>query len=214
MFVQSFEDEISTIREICNNEQFKDRLYSLNEQIWKINKGKPLLEQDNGFCGIEARLSDHLRMFSGPRQMEWGESIPKAAGEIVRTSCSISAGKANIPISEYRWHSDWEEKNILTGQTAYGGYRLALFPSGGQAGIGYQVFGANITVGDVSLCYCLRRCCSESGSKIEMAVKLLNTLPQTGAQIIIQTDSWYALQGLGKESYANRSFENQSHSLP
>ena len=57
---------------------------------------------------------------------------------------------------------------------------------------GYQVFGANISIGDVSLCYCLRRCSPESGSKIEMAVKLLETLPQTGAQIIVQTDSWYA----------------------
>ena len=54
---------------------------------------------------------------------------------------------------------------------------------------GYQVFGANISVGDFSLCYSLRRCCPESGSKIEMAVRLLDTLPQTGAQIIVQTDS-------------------------
>ena len=46
----------------------------------------------------------------------------------------------------------------------------------GKQVFGYQVFGANISTGDFSLCYCLRRCCSESGSKIDMAVQLLDTL--------------------------------------
>lgn len=66
----------------------------------------------------------------------------------------------------------------------------------GKQVFGYQVFGANISVGNISLCYCLRRCCLESGSKIEMAVKLLNDLPETDARVIVQTDSWYTCQAL------------------
>lgn len=56
---------------------------------------------------------------------------------------------------------------------------------------GKQIYGANISVGDFSLCYCLRRCCPESGSKIDMTAKLLDTLPESDAQIIVQTDSWH-----------------------
>lgn len=44
----------------------------------------------------------------------------------------------------------------------------------GKQVFGYQVFGANISVDDFSLCYCLRRCCPENGSKIDMAVVLLS----------------------------------------
>ncbi len=66
----------------------------------------------------------------------------------------------------------------------------------GKQVFGYQVFGANISTGDFSLCYCLRRCCPESGSKIDMAVQLLDTLPQTDAPIIVQMDSWYTCKAL------------------
>ena len=66
----------------------------------------------------------------------------------------------------------------------------------GKQVYGYQVFGANISVGDFSLCYCLRRCCPESGSKIDMAAKLLDTLPETDAQVIVQVDSWYTCKAL------------------
>ena len=61
----------------------------------------------------------------------------------------------------------------------------------GKQVFGYQVFGANISTGNFSLCYCLRRCCPQSGSKINMAVELLDTLPQTDAHIILQIDCWY-----------------------
>ena len=61
---------------------------------------------------------------------------------------------------------------------------------------GYQVFGANISTGDFSLCYCLRRCCPENGSKIDMAVQLLDTLPETDARVILQMDSWYTCKAL------------------
>ncbi len=66
----------------------------------------------------------------------------------------------------------------------------------GKQVFGFQVFGANISTGDFSLCYCLRRCCPESGSKIDMAVQLLDTLPQTDAPIIVQMDSWYTCKAL------------------
>ena len=66
----------------------------------------------------------------------------------------------------------------------------------GKQVFGYQVFGANISAGDVSLCYCLRRCCPENGSKIDMAVELLDTLPETDAHVILQMDSWYTCKPL------------------
>ena len=66
----------------------------------------------------------------------------------------------------------------------------------GKQVFGYQVFGANISTGNVSLCYCLRRCCPENGSKIDMAVELLETLPETDARVIFQMDSWYTCKRL------------------
>ena len=66
----------------------------------------------------------------------------------------------------------------------------------GKQVFGYQVFGANISAGDFTLCYCLRRCCPESGSKIDMAVQLLDTLPETDARVILQMDSWYTCKAL------------------
>lgn len=56
---------------------------------------------------------------------------------------------------------------------------------------GYQVFGSHISVGDTSLCYSLRRYCPENGSKIDMAVQLIDSLPETDARVILQMDSWY-----------------------
>ena len=66
----------------------------------------------------------------------------------------------------------------------------------GKQVYGYQVFGANISTGDFSLCYCLRRCCPENGSKTDIAVQLLDTLLETDARIIIQMDSWYTCKAM------------------
>lgn len=66
----------------------------------------------------------------------------------------------------------------------------------GKQVFGYQVFGAHISTGNFSLCYCLRRCCPENGSKIDMAVELLDTLPKTDARVIVQMDSWYTCKRL------------------
>lgn len=66
----------------------------------------------------------------------------------------------------------------------------------GKQVFGYQVFGANISTGNFSLCFCLRRCCPENGSQIDMAVQLLEILPETDAHIILQMDSWYTCKAL------------------
>lgn len=66
----------------------------------------------------------------------------------------------------------------------------------GKQVFGYQVFGANVSTGNFSLCYCLRRCCPENGSKIDMAVQLLDTLPETDAHVILQMDSWYTCKAV------------------
>ena len=61
----------------------------------------------------------------------------------------------------------------------------------GKQVFGCQVFGANISVSYVSMCYSLRQCSSENGPQIDIEVQLLDTLPQTDAQVILQMDSWY-----------------------
>ena len=66
----------------------------------------------------------------------------------------------------------------------------------GKQVFGYQVFDANISASDVSLCYCLQQCCPENGSKIDMAVELLASLPETDARVIFQMDSWYTCKRL------------------
>ena len=66
----------------------------------------------------------------------------------------------------------------------------------GQQVFGYQISGAHISTGNTALCYELRRCCPESGAKIDMAVQLLDALPETGAPVIALMDSWYTCQRL------------------
>ena len=66
----------------------------------------------------------------------------------------------------------------------------------GKQVFGYQIFGAHISTGNTALCYELRRCCPESGAKIDMAVQLLDALPETGAPVIALMDSWYTCQRL------------------
>lgn len=66
----------------------------------------------------------------------------------------------------------------------------------GKQVFGYQVFGADISVDDFSLCYCLCHCCPENGSKIDMAVQLLDALFKTDAHVILQMDNWYTCRAL------------------
>jgi len=59
----------------------------------------------------------------------------------------------------------------------------------GKLVFGYQIFGAHISTGNTALCYNLRRCCPENGSKIDMAAQLLDDLPETKAPVIALMDS-------------------------
>lgn len=66
----------------------------------------------------------------------------------------------------------------------------------GKQVFGYQIFGAHISTGNTALCYDLRRCCPENGSKIDMAVQPLDDLPETKALVIALMNSWYTCQHL------------------
>ena len=78
----------------------------------------------------------------------------------------------------------------------------------GKQVFGYQVFGANISTGNFSLCYCLRRCCPENGPKTDMAVQLPDTLPETDVRLILQMDIWYVCKVLW-----NKTLKKTSRSL-
>lgn len=73
------------------------------------------------------------------------------------------SSKAKRPMEGTGWHSSHLE---------------------GKQVFGYQIFGAHISTGNTALCYELRRCYPENGSKIDMAVQLLDDLPETGVPII------------------------------
>ena len=52
----------------------------------------------------------------------------------------------------------------------------------GKVVYGHQVHAAIVGTGDTSLCYSLKRCCPENGTKIDMTLEILRSLPnQTGA---------------------------------
>ncbi len=60
----------------------------------------------------------------------------------------------------------------------------------GKVVYGYQIHAAVVGTGDTSLCCSLKRCCSERGTKIDMTLDLIRSLPDdTGAYILM--DSWY-----------------------
>ena len=85
------------------------------------------------------------------------------------------SSKAKRPMEGTGWHySHLEEKQVF----------------------GHQIFGTRISTGNTALCYQLRRCCPENGSKIDMAVQLLDDLPETRVPVIALMDSWYTCQRL------------------
>ena len=46
---------------------------------------------------------------------------------------------------------------------------------------GHQVHAAIVETGDISLCYSLKRCCPENGTKIDITLDIIRSLPnQTG----------------------------------
>jgi len=56
---------------------------------------------------------------------------------------------------------------------------------------GHQIHAAIVSSGTASLCYSLRRCRPESGSKIEMALDVIRSLPVAGCESFLLIDSWY-----------------------
>ena len=65
----------------------------------------------------------------------------------------------------------------------------------GKVVYGHQVHAAIISTGDASLCYSLKRCCPERGTKIAMTLELIRSFPDhTGAYFLM--DSWYTNPGV------------------
>lgn len=65
----------------------------------------------------------------------------------------------------------------------------------GKVVYGYQVHAAIVGTGDNSLCYCLKRCCPENGTKIDMTLDIIRSLPD-GAGAYVLMDSWYTNSGV------------------
>ncbi len=60
----------------------------------------------------------------------------------------------------------------------------------GKVVYGYQVHAAIVSTGKTALCYSLKRYSKESGTKVEMTLDVIKSLPdQAGAYILM--DSWY-----------------------
>ena len=65
----------------------------------------------------------------------------------------------------------------------------------GKVIYGHQVHAAIVETEDTSLCYSLKRCCPEHGTKIDMTLDIIRSLPdKTGAYVLM--DSWYTNSGV------------------
>ena len=61
----------------------------------------------------------------------------------------------------------------------------------GRKVYGYQMHSAIISTGSSSLCYSLRRCCPEHGTKVDMTLEVINSVPKVGVPVYVLMDSWY-----------------------
>ena len=87
---------------------------------------------------------------------------------------TVPSSKAKRPTEGTGWHY-----SHLEGKVVYG----------------HQVHAAIVGTGDTSLCYSLKRCCPENGTKIDMTLDVIRSLPdQAGAYILM--DSWYTNPGV------------------
>ena len=86
---------------------------------------------------------------------------------------TVPSSKAKRPTQEAGWHY-----SHLEGKVVYG----------------YQIHAAIVGTGNTSLCYSLKRCCPENGTKIDMTLDIIRSLPdKTGAYVLM--DSWYTISG-------------------
>ena len=82
---------------------------------------------------------------------------------------TVPSSKAKRPTEGAGWHY-----SHLEGKVVYG----------------FQVHAAIVGTGDASLCHCLKRCCPENGTKINMTLQIIQALPDhAGAYLLM--DSWY-----------------------
>ena len=57
---------------------------------------------------------------------------------------------------------------------------------------GFQMHTAIISTGNNAICYSLRRCCPEHGTKVDMSVEVIAPIPKTKCPVYVLADSWYS----------------------
>ena len=87
---------------------------------------------------------------------------------------TVPSSKAKRPTEAAGWHY-----SHLEGKVIYG----------------YQVHAAIVGTGDTSLCYSLKRCCPENGTKIDMTLDVIQSLPEDAGAYVLM-DSWYTNPGV------------------
>lgn len=61
----------------------------------------------------------------------------------------------------------------------------------GKKVYGYQIHAAIASTGSSTLCYSLRRCCPEHGTKVDMTVEVIDSIQESEIPIYVLMDSWY-----------------------
>lgn len=61
----------------------------------------------------------------------------------------------------------------------------------GKKVYGYQIHAAIASTGSSALCYSLRRCCPEHGTKVDMTLEVIDSIPEIETPIYVLMDSWY-----------------------
>ena len=82
---------------------------------------------------------------------------------------TVPSSKAKRPMEAAGWHYSHLEKKVV---------------------YGYQVHAAIVGTGDISLYSSLKRCCPENGSKIDMTLNAIQSLPDDAGAYLLM-DSWY-----------------------
>lgn len=61
----------------------------------------------------------------------------------------------------------------------------------GKQVYGYQIHASILSTGSYSVCYSLHRCCPEHGTKVDMTLEVIDTIPEANRPIYVLMDSWY-----------------------
>lgn len=89
----------------------------------------------------------------------------------------------------------------------------------GKKVYGYQIHAAIASTGSSTLCYSLRRCCPEHGTKVDMTVEVIDSIQESEIPIYVLMDSWYTNADVwnkckGGKVQFNRRNEDKPPSLP